>query len=163
MKVLTTIILVLVVPLVVCTALFLHDAACKKLPVHLEMSSSETAKDLLGAATGYTENLVNLAMAVMGATATLAYKLFENGSFRKRDEFLVTFIFAVLGCSVWFGKLGIGTLLDMFSSSGSLSTSGGPFDVSNHFQMYCLLLGTTIFLLFLLWRPALKMKEGIEL
>lgn len=115
---------------------------------------SDKASELLAAASSYTQNLENLAMAVMGAAATLAYKFWETKVIRIIDEVVILFTFSTLALSIWFGKIAEEYLLDSFSRYGGVLTHEGTFHFSNHNQFVLLLAGTGMFLVLLLWRSS---------
>ena len=118
--------------------------------LHLNLPSSEIGKNLLQPATAYIQNLINLAMASIGATASVTYKFSNEQHLSFWEESLIILIVCTLIGSICFGQLAVGTLLDIYTSSGSMTTIGGPFDYLNRAQVYSLIAATIMFFVLLL-------------
>jgi hypothetical protein len=119
-------------------------------PSHMQLTTEERAKNLLAPALTQTTNLVNLAMAVLGATAALGYKVRERRVLTNSEQILIGLAFACLGCSIGFGEEANSQLIDMYCGFGKVTTIVGPFDLASKFQYFLLLIGTATALIALL-------------
>jgi len=117
-----------------------YGSFMQKLPPAVMTAPAEASKDVIDLLKGYTENLSNIAMAVLGATMATLAAIGKKGPLSIRVVVLCSITLGFAAGSTFFGQQCILALLMLIAETGKFAIIDGPVDLTAKMQFYTLML-----------------------